>query len=159
MANPITYAGRGSQLQYSLDLGATYGPVVQLRQFDSGGSKQTLVDQTNLRSPDSFTYPYAVQVDSGEINFAGALNPKDTTYLALALLHGSKTLAYWKVIFPDGSTYAFLAFVSEFKPFGASWNKLLDWSGKLRVVGPFEGTIGAFAPGAFDPSGFDSFLI
>jgi len=138
MANPIAYGGRGSQLLYSLD-GVTYVPLAQLRQFESGGSKQAMVDQTNTRSSDAYTHPLAVQVDSGEIDFGGALNPEDPTYLALGEFHGGLNLIYWLVIFPDGSSTNFKAFVSEFKPFGVKWDKLLDWSGKLRLVGGFGG--------------------
>jgi hypothetical protein len=141
MANPIAYGGRGSLLLYSLD-GNTYVPLAQLRQFESGGSKQTLVDQTNLRSPDLYTYPKPVLVDSGEIDFGGALNPEDSSYLALGEFHGGMLLIYWLVVFPDGSSTSFQAYVSEFKPFAVNWNKLIDWSGKLRIVGGFSGISG-----------------
>jgi hypothetical protein len=143
MAIPISYVGRGTQLLYSLD-GSTYVGLTQLRQFESSGSKQTLVDQTNLRQSDSFTYPLPVLIDSGEIDFAGALNPQDPTYLALEQFHGGLTLVFWKVIFVDGSSVTFKAFVSEFKPFGVAWNKILNWSGKLRLAGGFTGVSGGF---------------
>ena len=144
MAIPITYIGRGSQLLYSPDGGTTYIPVTQLRQFDSGGSKQTLIDQTNLRTADAFTHSLPVLVDSGEIDFSGVLNPEDLSYLALAQFHGSLTLVMWKVVFVDGTALTFTASVSEFKPFGVAWNKLLDWSGKLRLSGGFSGISGGF---------------
>jgi hypothetical protein len=144
MAIPISYVGRGTQLLYSLD-GVSYAGLTQLRQFEATGSKQTLVDQTNLRQADSFTYPLPVLIDSGEIDFAGALNPQDPTYLALEQFHGGLTLVFWKVIFVDGSSVTFKAFVSEFKPFGVAWNKILNWSGKLRLAGGFAGLSGAFS--------------
>jgi hypothetical protein len=155
MPTPVSYVGRGTQLLYSLD-GVTYIPVAQLRHFESGGSKQNLVDQTNLRAPDNFTYPLPVQVDSGDIDFGGVLNPEDPSYLALAEFHGSMTLVYFQVIFLDGTTDSFQAYVSEFKPFGVAWNKLLDWSGKLRLVGGFTGLAGGF--GAFTGLGAAIFV-
>ena len=136
MAIPIAYGGRGALLSYLV--GSSYVSLAQLRQFESGGSKQTLVDQTSTRSPDSFVHPCPVQVDSGEIDFSGALNPEDPTYLALAEFHNGMTLVSWQVTLPDGTSSTFQAYVSEFKPFGVAWNKL-DWSGKLRLAGALGG--------------------
>src|SRR5580692_6948192 len=119
MSIPIAYGGRGAQLLYSLT-GSGYVPLAQLRQFEPAGSKQTLIDQTNTRSPDSFVHPLPVQVDSGEIDFSGALNPEDPTYLALTEFHNDMTLVYWQVILPDGSSSTFQAYVSQFKPFGVA---------------------------------------
>jgi hypothetical protein len=141
MAIPIAYGGRGALLSYLV--GGGYVSLAQLRQFESGGSKQTLIDQTNTRSPDSFVHPLPVQVDSGEIDFSGALNPEDPTYLALSEFHNGMTLVTWQVTLPDGSSASFQAYVSEFKPFGVAWNKLLDFSGKLRLAGG----LGGFAVG------------
>jgi hypothetical protein len=40
----------------------TFTPVAQLQQFEPSGSKQTIVDQTNLSSPGYFTESAAVQI-------------------------------------------------------------------------------------------------
>lgn len=159
MAVPVGYAGRGTRLQYSLD-GITYMPVAQLQQFEPTGSRQAMVDQTNLSTPGTFTQPYPVQVDAGEIDFSGVLNPADLSYLVLGQLHGSKTLAYWRAALIDGVTFfSFQAYVSEFKPFSVKWNKIYGWSGKLRIVGGMESPFSAFQPDAFDNSDFEVVLI
>ena len=158
ITNPIGYAGRGTQLKYSLD-GITYSTIDQLQQFEPTGSKQAMVDQTNLSSPDSFTYPYPAQIDAGEIDFSGALNPKNLSYLVLGQLHGQKTLAFFQAILIDGSAFSFQAYVSEFKPFSVKWNKAYGWSGKLRIVGGMTSPFSAFQPNAFDNAAFEVVVI
>jgi hypothetical protein len=144
MAIPIGYAGRGSQLMCSLD-GINFTAVAQLQSFEPSGSKQTVVDQTNLLSPGNFTVALAVKVDSGEIDFAGILNAYDPTFVTLAQLHAALTLAYWRVTLIDGSQFTFQAFISEFKPFGVKITKLNTFSGKLRLAGAMQSTaIGSF---------------
>lgn len=153
MSIPIAYIGRGTQLLYSLD-NFNFTPVPQIQQFEPTGSKQTMVDQTNLSTPGYFTQPQAVQVDAGEIDFAGILNPQDPVYLALGTFHGANTLLYWRARLTDGSVFSFQAFVSEFQAFSAKWNKLYTWKGKLRIVGGLESPASAFQPDAFDPAAF-----
>lgn len=153
MPNPIGYAGRGTKLSYSLD-NVNFTAVAQLQQFEPSGSKQALVEQTNLSSPGNFTQYLAVQADAGEIDFAGLLNPGDLTYLTLGQLHGNLFLAWWRAQLVDGSVFGFQAFVSEFKPFAVKWNKLYTFSGKLRLTGGMQSPIGVFDPSAFDPLAF-----
>jgi hypothetical protein len=121
----------------STDGGTDYTPLVQLQRIEPGGSKQTVIDQTNLTTPGNTTQPYPVQVDSGEWDCEGLLNPSDTVTLSLAALHASCTIADFKVVMPDEdeSIYTFQAMVSEFKPLSIKANKLIGYSFKLRVVG------------------------
>ena len=141
MANPIGYSGRGTKLSYSFD-GVSFTAVAQLQQFKPSGSKQTIVDQTNLSSPGNFTQFLAVQADAGEIDFAGVLNPGDLTYLTLGQIHGNLALVFWRAQLIDGSIFGFQAFVSEFVPFDVKWNKLYTFSGKLRLSGGMQSPIG-----------------
>jgi hypothetical protein len=152
MPNPVGYNGRGTILQYSVD-GQTWVLVPQIQQFEPAGSKQTMVDQTNLSTPGNFTQPQAVQVDSGEIEFSGIYAPL-SGQLLLGQYHGALTLLFWQAQLTDGSYYTFQAYVSEFKPFGVKVNKLNTWSGKLRLVGGMESPLSAFEPAAFDPHAF-----
>jgi hypothetical protein len=149
MANPIAYSGRGTVLAFSPD-GFTWTPVPQIQQFEPSGSKQTMEDQTNLSSPGNFTQPYAVQVDCGDIDFSGVYSGA-LAQLQLGAYHAAMTLLYWQAELVDGSFYTFQAFVSEFKPFSAKWNKLYTWSGKLRIVGAMQSPLATFQSGAFDP--------
>lgn len=158
MAIPIAYAGRGTKLLYSLD-NQNFTPVPQIQQFEPSGSKQTMVDQTNLSTAGNFTTPQAVEVDAGEIDFSGILNPQDPVYLALGSFHGAMTRVYWRAQLTDGSVFSFQAYVSEFKPFSAKKDKLYTWSGKLRLVGGMESPASAFQPDAFDPAAFQVVLI
>jgi len=127
------HPGRGSKLYSSLD-GVTYSAIAQLRTFKPAGSKQNLVDQTNLRTPDNFTRSLAAQVDSGEIEFDGVYSG-DSTQLNLGQLHGQMTLAYFKATLSDGSVWLAQCFVSEFVPWGVAYNKFIPFSGKLRISG------------------------
>ena len=156
MSKPTGYAGRGSRLEYSTD-NLNFTNVAQIQQFESTGSKQTRVDQTNLLTPGPFTQDIPVQIDSGDFDFAGVLNPQDATYLALLHHHYAMTLLYWRVVLMDGTKFFFQAYVSEFKPFSVKWNKVNGWTGKLRVNGVIEGPLTVFDPNAFDPSAFQIF--
>jgi hypothetical protein len=118
-----------------------------------------MVDQTNLQTSGNFTTPMAVQIDAGEIDFAGVLNDNDPTYLALGQYHGSMTLLYWQVQLVDGTVFTFAAYISEFKPFSVKFNKANGWSGKLRLVGGMESPLSAFQPNAFDPNAFQVVVI
>jgi hypothetical protein len=134
MPIPTAYAGRGTLLLYSAD-NVTYTSLGQMQQFEHDGSKQTLVDQTNIGTVDNFTRAIAVRVDAGEIDLTGVLDPQNPTYLAVQQFHVGNTLVYWRVRLVDGSTFTFQAFVSEFKAFSAKVNKIYMWSGKLRLSG------------------------
>ena len=127
------YVGRGSKLKASLD-NITYFTVAQLKKFAPMGSKQTMVDQTNLRSPGPFTQPFAAQVDSGDIEFEGVYSG-DTTQMSLGFLHGQMQQAWFQVQLTDGTTWSFQGLVSEFVPWSVTYDKHIPFSGKLRIVG------------------------
>ena len=135
MPFPVGYLGRGSTLSYSAD-DVTFTPLGQVQSFDHSGSRQTIVDQTNILSPSNATQALAVRVDHGEIDIAALLDPQNVTYLALQQFHIGNTLVYWKVRLVDGSSFTFTAFVSEFKAFGVKLYKLDVWTAKLRLSGP-----------------------
>jgi hypothetical protein len=135
MSIPVGYVGRGSQLLYSAN-GVDFTPLGQMQQFEHSGSKATVVDQTNILSPNNATQALAVRVDHGEIDISALLNPQNVTYLALQQFHIANTLVNWRVRLLDGSSFTFQAFVSEFKAFGVKVMKLDVWSAKLRLSGP-----------------------
>src|ERR1700722_8935503 len=149
MAIPQGYSGRGTVLSYSLDA-VSWTAVPQIQQFEPDGSKQVMEDQTNLSSPGNYTQPFAVQVDSGEITLSGIYSGA-LAQLQLGAFHASMTLLYWQAQLVDGSFYTFQAFVSQFKPFSAKFNKLYTWSGKLRLVGGIQTPSPPLQAGAFDP--------
>ena len=134
MPNPTGYAGRGTLLLYSAN-GVDFTSLGQVQQFEHSGSRQTIVDQTNISTVDNFTRAIAVRVDAGEIDIAGILDPQNLSYLALEQFHVANTLVNWRVRLTDGSTFTFQAFVSEFKAFGVKVMKLNVWSAKLRLSG------------------------
>lgn len=155
MANPIAYPGRGTQLLYSLD-GAIFTAIPQIQQFEptGGGATAVFVDQTNLSSPGNSTEPLAVQVDGGEMDIAGVLNPQEPSYLALAQANAANTPLHWQAVLVDGSVFSFSAFVSQFKAFSAKWNKIYVWTAKLRLIGIMQSPSSDFDFSAFDPSAF-----
>src|SRR5579872_4354223 len=112
--------GFGTKLSYSLD-NVTFTAVAQLQRMTPSGSKQTMVDQTNVLTPDPGTQPLPARVDSGDVDLAGVLDPANGSQLALGQMHGQKTLAWWKTLLADGVTiWTFQAYVSEYKPFDLS---------------------------------------
>ena len=140
-------AGYGAKLYYSLDQ-ATYFNVVQLQRIAPAGSKQRMVDQTNLRTPDNFTRPFPVQVDSGDIEVTGVYSG-DTSQFALARYHGSMQLVYFRLVLSDSSTYLFAAYVSEFKLWEITYSKFIPFTGKLRIVGGIQIASSGFQGNAF----------
>jgi hypothetical protein len=151
--NPVSYAGRGTQLLWSTD-GVTYLPMPQLDSFDAAGSKQIMVDQTNLATVGNYTTPRAVQIDAGEFDFSGVLNPEDPWQQNLQNFHANLTLAWWQVVLLDGSTFNFQAYVSEYRQFQIRVTKRIRFSGKLRVVGGLIAKYVGFQPNAFQNSSF-----
>lgn len=154
---PTAYNGRGSKLAYSLDA-AAFIEVPQLQQFEPSGSKQVMVDQTNLLTEGPFTQPMPAQLASGEIDFSGIYSGA-LEQLELGLYHGAMTLLYWRVTLVDGSFYSFQAYISEFKAFSVKVGKLYTWSGKLTLVGGMESPISVFDPNVFDRTVFHTVLI
>lgn len=138
----IAKLGAGSALQYSLD-NSTFTKVAQLRKFAPTGSKQTMVDQTNILTPVPFTAPLPVRVDSGELDLEGILDPANGSQLALGQLHANLTIAWWKVILSDGTPWTFQAAVSEFLPFQVDVGKAITFTARLRISGGLNGPLGS----------------
>jgi hypothetical protein len=134
--------GYGSKLSFSLD-NVTYTTVAQLRKITPQGSKQTMVDQTNILTAGNATAPLALRFDSGEISMDGVLIPEDGSQLQLGTLHAGLTLTYWKVLLSDGvTTWSFRGFLSEFVPFTVDVAKAMAFTAKIRVWGALTGPSG-----------------
>jgi hypothetical protein len=135
-------SGFGSKLLYSTD-NINFTALIQLKRMKPSGSKQTHVDQTNILTATPFMQPLAVRVDSGELDIDGVLSPGDGTQLTLGQLHAQMTLAWWKVLLPDGLTvYSFQAYVIEYTPFDVAYDKFIPFSAKLRISGGLTGPLG-----------------
>jgi hypothetical protein len=133
----------GSKLEYTSD-GVHYTKVAQLRKIVPDGSKQTIVDQTNILTAGNGSAPLAVRFNSGEIAIDGVLAPGDGSQLALGTLHATLAVVTWRITYPDGeSTYVFLGSVSEYKPFDIDVKKAMTFSAKIRVAGAFTSPAGA----------------
>jgi hypothetical protein len=132
----------GSTLSFSLD-GVHYTAVAQLRKIKPQGSKQTMVDQTNILTAGNGDAPLAARFTSGELQLDGVLNPQSSSQLTLGQLHANLTLAYWQVLLSDGITvWSFQGFVSEFLPFDIDVMKAVAFSATLRVWGALTGPLG-----------------
>jgi hypothetical protein len=135
--------GYGSKLSCSLD-GSTYTAVAQLRKITPQGSKQTVVDQTNILTPGNGAAPLAARFDSGEINLEGVLAPADGSQIELGTVHANLTLAWWKLLLSDGITvWTWRGFLSEFVPFTIEVAKAMGFTAKIRVQGALTGPAGA----------------
>ena len=136
------FTGYGSKLQYSPD-GVSFPYVAQLQRIAPAGSKQKLVDQTNQRTPDSFTRTFPVQVDSGDIEISGVYLG-DGSQSALVQYHAQMALVFFRLALTDGTVYTFSAYVSECTPWSVTYNKHIPFSAKLRISGSISGPLGAF---------------
>ena len=119
-----------------------FTPVAQLKSFIPQGSKQTIVDQTNILTPDDFTRPLAVRVDSGELELVGILDPKNTGVLQLGTAHVTLAISYFKAVLSDGTEYDFQGLVSEYIPFSVAYNKAIGFSARIRISGALSGPAG-----------------
>jgi hypothetical protein len=142
MTTTIAKASAGSILQYSLD-NTTFTKVAQLKSIKPAGSKQTIVDQTNILTALPFTALLAARVDSGEIDIEGVLDPANGTQLGLGQLHANLTLAWWKILLSDGTQWSFQGLVSGFKPFEVDVAKAIIFAAKLRISGALTGPLGS----------------
>lgn len=132
-------AGYGSQLSYSTN-GTSYTQVAQLKKIMPRGSKQMIVDQTNLLTTGNGDAPLAARFSSGELELEGVLSPQNASQLALGTYHASLTLLYWKVLLSDGvTTWTFQGYLSEFVPFTIDVAKAMGFSAKIRVWGALTG--------------------
>jgi len=140
----IAKAGAGSKFfMSSSNANGSFVPVAQLKTFAHQGSKQTIVDQTNISTPDNFSRPLAVRIDSGEINLDGVLDPANTSILQLGTAHASMALYYFLAVLSDGTQYTFQGLVSEYAAFSVSYSKAMLFSAKIRISGALTGPAGA----------------
>jgi hypothetical protein len=135
--------GYGSKLSCTSD-GSNYFTLAQLQRVVPAGSKQTMIDRTNLLTPDNFDRPLPVLVTSGEIEIDGVLSPQNGSQLSLGQLHATMAVVPWKLLLADGVTlYSFNAAVSEYIPFEIEVAKFVPFKAKLRVVGAMNGPLGS----------------
>jgi len=133
--------GFGSKFYLQLP-GGVMTAVAQLRRFKPAGSKATIVDQTNVSTPDNFDRPLAVRITSGEIDMDGVLDPANTQILQLGQAHAQLALVNCQVILTDGTQYSFSGYVSEYVPWEVEFNKFIAFSAKIRVSGALTGPAG-----------------
>ena len=134
--------GYGSKFFMSSD-NVHFAPVAQLKNFVPQGSKQTIVDQTNVLTPDNFTRPMAVRIDSGDIDLTGILDASNTGILQLGIAHASLALYYFQIVLTDGTQYTFQGLVSEYVPFDVTYNKAIGFRARIRISGGLTGPAGA----------------
>jgi hypothetical protein len=134
--------GYGSKFFLSTD-NVAFTPIAQLQRFaPSTVSQQTMVEQTNILTPDNFTRPLAVRVDSGDLDLVGILDAANTNILQLGQAHANLTLLYFKVVLTDGTQYTFQGFVSQYSPFSVAHNKAIGFSARIKVSGGMTGPLG-----------------
>lgn len=135
--------GFGSLLQVSTDGGVTFTKIAQLQRIVPGGSKQQLVDRTNILTPDNFTRRLPVRVEADELDLAGVVKSQDPSQLSLGTLHANLQIVNWKLMLADLVTfYTFLGSVSSYVPFEIVYDKFVPFKAKLAVIGGITGPLG-----------------
>jgi len=136
--------GFGSKLQFQN--GSAWITVAQLRKLapTGDGSKQNMLDQTNILTAGNACAPLPGRVNAGELDLDGVLNPQDSSQLTLGQLHYAGTLVSWRVLLSDGITvWSFQGFVSTYKPFDdITVAKAVAFAARLRLWGPLTGPLG-----------------
>lgn len=118
-------------------------PIAQLRKVTPEGSKQTIVDQTNILTPGNGDAPLPVRYSGGEISIDGVVSPQDSSQLTLGQLHANLTQAWWQLLLADGVTlWTFQGSISEYVPWSLDVNKAVVFSAKIRIVGGFTSPLG-----------------
>lgn len=136
-------AGAGTKLNMSATLSGPYVPVAQLKTIKPKGSRQTVVDQTNLLTPDNFDRWLATRVSSGQVELMGVLDPTNTSILQLGTAHASLALYFFQLVLSDGTQYSFAGLVSEYVPFDVSHAKAVAFSAVITISGSMTGPAGA----------------
>jgi hypothetical protein len=140
----VTFAivGFGSKLSYTLD-GTDYTTIAQLQRIVPAGSKQQMVDRTNILTADNFTRRLPVRVECDELDLAGVCSPQDGSQLSLGSLHAALLIVAWKILLSDNATfYTFSAAVSSYVPFELVYNKFVPFKAKLALIGGISGPQG-----------------
>jgi hypothetical protein len=141
----IAIPGYGSKLQ--LQNGSAWLTIAQLRKMSPSGdgSKQNMLDQTNILTAGNGCAPIPGRVDAGEYDIEGVVIPTNSSQLELGTLHYAGTLAQWQLLLSDGvTTWTFLAYVSTYKPFDIpAGDKAVIFAARLRVSGTQTGPAGA----------------
>jgi hypothetical protein len=126
------WAGRGSLFKCNTAPSA-YVAVGQLKRFDIGPRRTTMVDYTNLQTAGNNTQPLAVLVDQGEVSFSGVRNPSDAGFVLLKSMQANLTLGYFQITLTDGTVLTFAAYVAEFSEASVEYSKVTAFSGKLTI--------------------------
>lgn len=134
--------GFGSKLLVSTD-GIDFSTIAQLQRIVPAGSKQQMVDRTNILTSDNFARRLPVRIECDELDLAGVVKPQDGSQLSLGTLHANLQIVNWKILLSDNVTfYTFLASVSSYVPFEIVFNKFVPFKAKLAVTGGLTGPQG-----------------
>lgn len=130
----------------SVNASSSVGPflkIAQLRSVKPAGSKQIMLDQTNILTPGNGDAPLPARYASGEISLDGVVSPQDSSQLTLGQLHANLTQAWWQLLLADGITlWTFQGSVSEYVPWSLDVNKAVVFSAKIRIIGGFTSPLG-----------------
>lgn len=88
--------------------------IPQIQDIDGPGGSTDTDEITNHSSPGQFEEFIATVLRSGEVSFPIVHNPANAAHQALDTAWRSKTLDEYVMTYPDGSTWTFDAFVTNF---------------------------------------------
>jgi len=137
MANPIGYAGRGTQVQFTqvpVTGGSVYTPLTQLSKFSKTGAKLKMDDITCLDSPGDVEFPSPVSLSNGSYDFEGVYNPQDASIQAMQTAFAAMAQLGYKIILVDGTVFTGLCYVEVNTP-TVDVYKNNRYSGKMNIFG------------------------
>lgn len=123
--------GYGQSLGYSND-GAAYTSVAQTTDFDGPDVSVKAVQITNNDSPNGFHEKTPGMGDAGKVTFK-CIYKKTIVSALYGLIRATK---YWKLTYPDGSTWVCQGFITMGPKVGSPMEDAeivdvtLEWSGK-----------------------------
>lgn len=136
----VAVQGIGAQLNVGGNTSpVTYSKIAQLKTIKFGGFTVDFDEITNL---DSGLYKEWMKtlVDAKELSADGVWKPSDSSQQGLITninTSGQSALEYWQVLTPDGTSFLFQAYVSDYVP-GIEYNKAITFSLKLKITGPVD---------------------
>jgi len=126
------------------DAKATYGTklaratneIAELTNIGSPKLKLNTEDATNHQSPDGYKEVIATILEAGDVAIEGNFISSDTNgQIGLVTDMNAKTLQDFVITFPDGTTWTFKAYVTEFEIGKADTKGKMTFSASLTITG------------------------
>lgn len=143
------FTGRGGSVSISVDSGATYTRVGQVKSVKFGGTKSDFTDITNLDSVGNIRERVPTLIDPGTVTFDVVANQQDAGQLLLNGAFFAQQIMFVKVQYPPmqgmttGLLKDFTAYVTAPGAPDLNVAEASTFTSELTITGPITDTPGA----------------